>query len=71
MSTYQTKEPEQYIDTVVDEYIADYSNRNPDYQSEADLENELIKTLVRWGYQHANITNEKDLLQNLRAQLSL
>ena len=71
MSTYQTKEPEQYIDTVVAEYIADYSNRNPDYQSEADLENELIKTLVRQGYQHANITNEKDLIQNLRTQLSL
>ena len=66
---YQTHH-EQYIDTVVAEYIPDYTNRNPDYQSEADLENELIKTLVRQGYQHANITNEKDLLQNLRTQLS-
>ena len=57
MSTYQTKEPEQYIDTVVvDEYIADYSNRNPDYQSEAALEEELIKSLVRQDYEHAHIT---------------
>ena len=61
---------EQHYNTVVAEYIPDYTNRNPDYQSEAALENELIKTLERQGYQHANITNEKDLLQNLRTQLS-
>ena len=70
MSTYQTKEPEQYYDTVVAEYIADYSNRNPDYQSEAALEDELIKTLVRQGYEYLPITTEKDLLQNVRTQLS-
>lgn len=69
METYQTNH-EQNFDTVVAEYIADYSNRNPDYQSEAALEADLIKTLVSQGYENPKITTEKDLLQNVRTQLS-
>lgn len=39
------------------------------YQSEDELEKELIKTLVNEGYEYLNIHNEDELIFNLRKQL--
>ena len=39
------------------------------YQSEDDLEKELIKTLVEQGYERLYIHNEDELILNLRRQL--
>ena len=40
------------------------------YQTEADLENELIKDLINQGYTYAkDLTNHEKLMVNLRAQL--
>ena len=39
------------------------------YQSEDELEKELIKTLVNEGYEYLNIHNEDELILNLRKQL--
>ena len=39
------------------------------YQSEADLEKELIRLLVEQGYEYLPIHTEADLISNLRAQL--
>lgn len=52
--------------------LAEYQglNRNETfYQSEDDLEKELIKTLQEQGYKYLNINNENDLILNLRKQL--
>ena len=52
--------------------LAEYQglNRNETfYQSEDDLEKELIKTLQEQGYEYLNINNENDLIINLRKQL--
>ena len=38
-------------------------------QSEAILENQLIAQLQKMGYKLAPITNEQDLLDNLKTQL--
>lgn len=59
-------ENEQY--TVVSEYQAEY-NKPEQYQSEAALEKDFIKTLTSQGYEHLPIHTEKDLVQNLRSQL--
>jgi len=54
--------------TVVAEYVADLA-RPTAYQSEADLEAELIATLQGQAYEYLPITSEADLIANLRTQL--
>ena len=59
-------ENEEY--TVVSEYETVYGA--PDqYQSEAALEKDFIKTLTEQGYEYLPIHEEKDLVNNLRVQL--
>ena len=54
--------------TVVAEYTP--SKRRDDfYQSEAALEQELIKNLQEQGYEYINVTDEAGLLANLRIQI--
>jgi type I restriction enzyme, R subunit len=55
-------------ETVVSEYTPN-TYRVSDYQSEADLEKELIKQLQTQGYEYLTIHNEADLVLNLRTQL--
>ncbi|EOX0010746.1 type I restriction endonuclease subunit R [Campylobacter upsaliensis] len=43
--------------------------QNSSYQSEAQLERELIATLQAQGYEYAKITDEKSLESNLRTKL--
>lgn len=54
--------------TVVAEYTPQTS-RTSAYQSEADLERELIRLLENQAYERLNITTEAGLIENLRAQL--
>lgn len=54
--------------TVVAVYEAD-SVRETEYQSEAQLEEELIRTLQAQAYERLTITQETDLKDNLRVQL--
>ncbi len=54
--------------TVVSEYERE-SAREESYQSEADLEEALIKQLQQQGYEYMPITSEEDLINNLRKQL--
>ena len=52
--------------------LAEYKglDRNSSYyQSEDDLEKELIKTLIDVGYERLKINSEDELIQNLRLQL--
>ncbi len=53
---------------VVAEYQAEYE-RAKNYQSEAELEKELIRTLQSQSYEYLPIKSENDLVQNLRMQL--
>jgi len=39
------------------------------YQTEAELEKSFIKQLTDQGYEYVNITNEADLINNLRSQI--
>jgi len=56
--------------TVVAEYSPEYySARSERYQSEADLEKELISLLASQGYEYLPIHSEKELIINLRKQL--
>lgn len=55
--------------TVVAEYISD-NKRSAYYQSEHDLEQEFMRQLESNGYEYLNITEDTQLLQNLRTQLS-
>lgn len=55
--------------TVVTEYEP-VKKRSDSYQSEAELEREFIRTLTEQGYSYLPIHSEKDLIANLRAQLS-
>lgn len=55
-------------ETVVSEYKANYS-RATEYQSEADLEKELIKQLKEQGYEYLRFNKEAELVLNLRKQL--
>lgn len=55
--------------TVVSEYEASYQSAKK-YQSEADLEKELINILQNNGYEYTDIKNAGDLLSNLRKQLT-
>jgi len=54
--------------TVVAEYTPS-SKKERSYQSEATLEADFIETLVQNGYDHLKITNNDDLVKNLRVQL--
>lgn len=52
--------------------LAEYKPLNKvetSYQSEEQLENELIRTLVEQGYERININYEEELILNLRKQL--
>lgn len=59
---------ETNISTVVSEYIPE-KKRRKEYQSEAELEQELIENLGSQGIPYLNIHNEKDLVSNLREQM--
>ncbi len=54
--------------TIVSDYGAIY-RKSDKYQSEAQLEKELIKTLTEQGYEYLPIHKEQDLVDNLRVQL--
>lgn len=56
--------------TVVTEYKQNQAS-SESYQSEADLEHELIVLLQREGYEYLPIHKEQDLIDNLRAKLEL
>lgn len=56
--------------TVVANYEPD-PNRAHTYQSEGELETELIETLCSQAYEYLPIHTEKDLIENLRCQLEL
>jgi len=56
--------------TVVAEYAPEYRTV-ADYQSEADLERELIRRLVGQGYELLSISNEEALIANLRKPLQI
>ena len=55
--------------TVVAEYVREERERETGYQSESDLENELIAQLQRQGYEYLPIHSEAELIVNLRKQL--
>src|SRR3989344_8318792 len=54
--------------TVVSEFSPS-NKRAESYQSEADLENAFIKQLQTQAYEYIKITNEEDLILNLKTQL--
>ena len=56
--------------TVVAEWVPD-SQTESGYQSEADLERELIRLLQSQAYEYLPITSEQQLVTNLRVQLEL
>lgn len=55
--------------TVVSEYVPTRKSATQ-YQSELELEQELINQLKINGFEYIDITNSEDLLLNLRTQLS-
>lgn len=55
--------------TVVTEYES-VKTRSEHYQSEAELEKEFVRLLCEQGYEYVTIHSEKDLIKNLRKQLS-
>jgi len=57
--------------TVVAEYTTEYNARSEKYQSEADMERDLIDLLKSQGYEYLPIHKEADLVDNLRKQLEL
>ena len=57
---------EEYV--VVSEFEPEYGRVNQ-YQSEANLEKDFIKTLTEQGYEYLPIHKEQDLVDNLRVQL--
>lgn len=54
--------------TIVSDYQAIY-RKSDKYQTEAQLEKDLIKTLTEQGYEYLPIHKEQDLVDNLRVQL--
>ena len=56
--------------TVVTEYKK-IKRAETKYQSEADLEKELIDMLKEQGYQYLYIKNETDLIENLRERIEI
>lgn len=67
MKKYETLS-ESELSTVISEYepLDKISNA---YQSEANLEKEFIECLKKQGYEYSDITNLKQLKQNLKNQL--
>ena len=59
---------ESEISTVLAEYKPE-NNKHEAYQSEAELERELIQNLQEQGYEYLQIHNPRDLEDNLRIQL--
>jgi type I restriction enzyme R subunit len=57
--------------TVVAEYEQADRDRESSYQSEQDLERDLIARLQRQGYEYLPIHNESELIVNLRRQLEV
>ena len=55
--------------TVVAEYERPFMVRETEYQSEAELEIDLINRLQRQGYEYLQIQSEEELIENLRCQL--
>ena len=56
---------------VLDKYTK-IEQQNAGYQTEADLEQELIQDLKNQGYEHVpSITNPKAMVENVRVQLQL
>jgi len=56
--------------TVIAEYTPE-ERTETDYQSEAELERELIRLLTTQGYERINVTDEAGLIVNLQRQLEL
>ena len=54
--------------TVVSDYVSPYQ-RATSYQSESELEQELIRQLQVQAYEYLPIKSEADLTENLRTQL--
>jgi type I restriction enzyme, R subunit len=54
--------------TVVAEYVPD-AKAEASYQSEADLERELIRLLQSQAYEYLSLTSEAQIVANLRTQL--
>lgn len=54
--------------TVVSEYTPE-ERRSEAFQSEAELERDLIRRLQSQGYEYLDIHTESDLIQNLRTQI--
>ena len=54
--------------TVVSEYTPE-SKHSDSYQSEAELEKELIRMLTEQGYEYLQIHSEAELIENLRYKL--
>ncbi|MDR2202294.1 MAG: type I restriction endonuclease subunit R [Clostridiales bacterium] len=54
--------------TVVTEYVPD-GRREREYQTEAELEKDLIKRLETQGYEYIRVASETALIANLRRQL--
>ena len=57
--------------TVVSEYIPDISYTATGYQTEHELEDEFIRTLIAQGYEYINIYGEDAFVGNLRTQLQI
>lgn len=55
--------------TVVAEYVPDVAPGETSYQSEAELERELIRVLREQAYEYLPLTSEAELVANLRRQL--
>lgn len=67
MSDYKTiAETKNYI--VLDKYVRSWELCDA-YQTEADLENELLQDLTNQGYERMRIHNQEELLANIRLQL--
>ena len=54
--------------TVVSEYVPEV-NLSSGYQSESDLENDLIERLCKQGYEWVHIHSEDEFVDNLRTQI--
>jgi len=56
--------------TVISEYVPN-AKRSDSFQTEAELEQELIRILCSQGYEFIKIASEDELIQNLRHKLEL
>jgi type I restriction enzyme R subunit len=55
--------------TVVAEFVPANELRDERYQSEAELERDLVRRLQAQAYEYLPLTSEADLIANLRHQL--